>query len=63
MNPLLALLITEIVKNAPVLAIDLMQILSKPDAAPADWDALRARWTISYDDRLKAAEARAAGQP
>lgn len=59
MNPLLVMLISEIVKQVPVLAIDLAQIWSKPDATQADWDALRAKWSMSYDDRMKAAEARA----
>lgn len=51
MNPLLAFLITEIVKQVPVLAIELVQILSKPEATDADWDALKAKYAgKTYED-------------
>jgi hypothetical protein len=44
MNPTLALVIAEIARQVPALAVDLVEILSKPEATPADWAALRARW-------------------
>lgn len=51
MNPLLAFLITEIVKQVPVLAIELVQILSKPEATEADWAALKAKYSgKTYED-------------
>jgi len=59
MNPVLALIVGEIVSRSPALAIDIVQILSKPDATDADWAALRARWSKPWDQKLAEAEARA----
>jgi len=59
MNPILAFILSEAIKNAPVLAIDLAYIFSKTEATQADWDTLRAKWSVPYEDRIKAAEARA----
>lgn len=51
MNPLLAFIIQEIIKVAPGLVIDLIQILSKPAATEADWAALKAKWeNKKYED-------------
>ena len=43
MNPILAFLLTEIVKHAPVLAIELAQIVSK-GGSDADWEALKTKY-------------------
>jgi len=51
MNPLLALIIAEIVKQAPVLALELAQLFSQPEVTPADWDRLKARYAgRRYED-------------
>lgn len=36
-------IIEEAVKYGPTLATELQELLKKPDATPADWEALRAR--------------------
>jgi hypothetical protein len=33
----------ELIQHAPELAADIQALLTKPDATPADWEALRAR--------------------
>jgi hypothetical protein len=56
MNPLLSLVLAEIVKQAPVLAIELLQILSQPGVTDEDWDKLKARYTgRTYEDYIAAA--------
>lgn len=60
MNQALALALVEMVKQGLPLAIDLVQVMAKPEATQADWDALRSKWSKSYDDRMKEAEARLA---
>lgn len=54
-----AFIIAEIAKSTPLLAIDLVQVLSKADATDSDWDALRARWSKSWDTKTAEAAARA----
>lgn len=44
MNPILAFIITEVVKYVPTLAIEIIQLLSKPAFTDADWDALKNKW-------------------
>lgn len=58
MSQILSLALVELVKQGIPLAIDLFQVLSKADATDADWDALRLKWTKSYDQRISEAEAR-----
>jgi hypothetical protein len=59
MNPLLAFVIAEIVKNAPALAIELVQVLSKPDPTEEDWDTLKAKYRgRTYDQYIKEAAER-----
>jgi len=58
MNSTVAIIVAEIAKNLPLLAIDLVQVLSKPEATDADWDALRARWSKSWEQKTAEAEAR-----
>lgn len=60
MNQALALALVELVKQGVPLAIDLVQVMAKETATDADWDALRAKWSKSYDDRIKDAETRLA---
>jgi len=60
-NQLLALIVGEIATRIPTLAIDLAQILSKPDATDADWDNLRTRWQKSWDQKKTDAESRTGG--
>ena len=60
MNSTVAYIIAEIAKSTPLLAIDLVRILAMPEATDADWDATRARWTPSWQEKKSAAEARAA---
>jgi hypothetical protein len=51
MNPLLAIFIEQLIKQAPVLAIEIIQILSKPDPTEADWTALKAKYAGNkYED-------------
>lgn len=51
MNPLLAFIIQEVIRIAPSLVVDLIQILSKPAATEADWAALKAKWEgKKYED-------------
>ena len=59
MSPIIALVIAEIAKQLPALAIDLVQVLSKPEATDADWDALRVRWSKPYEQKRAEALARA----
>lgn len=57
MNQLIALIISELAKVVPVLAIEIIQILSKREVADADWDALKAKYAgKTYDQYI--AEAR-----
>ena len=60
-SPIIALVIVEIAKQLPALAIDLVQVLSKPEATDADWDALRVRWLKPYEQKRAEALARAGG--
>lgn len=51
MNPLLVIIIEAVVKYVPALAIEIIQIMSKPAATDADWDALKAKWQgKTYED-------------
>ena len=51
MNPLVAFIISEIVKYVPSLAIELVQLLSKPSVTDEDWDKLKARYAqLHYED-------------
>lgn len=60
MNPLLALLIAEIVKHAPALALEIVQILSQPQVTDQDWERLKARYRgRAYEDYVPPAEPRA----
>jgi len=43
-NPLLAEIIVGIALKIPELAIDLIQVLAKPEATDADYEALRAKY-------------------
>jgi hypothetical protein len=45
MNPLLSFVLAEIVKQAPVLVIEIVQTLSKPAVTDDDWDKLKARYS------------------
>lgn len=57
MSPILTLLITEIVKNVPVLAVELVEIFSKDKITDADWAALKAKYEgKTYEDYIKANE-------
>lgn len=58
MNQALALALSELIRQGVPAAIDIVQVLAKPEATEADWDALRAKWSKSYDQRIKDAEAR-----
>ncbi len=58
MTPLLSFILTEIVRQAPALAIDLVQILSKPAPTEADWAQLRQKYAgKTYDQYLREAQA------
>jgi hypothetical protein len=58
MNSLLSLILTEIIRQAPVLAIDLVQILSKPAPTEQDWIQLRQKYAgRTYDQYLQEAQA------
>lgn len=59
MSPALAFIIQEAIKSAPLLAIDLAQIFSKDTATDADWDALRAKWSKTHEQRAIEAATRA----
>lgn len=59
MTPLVAIIVTELAKQIPSLAIDLIQLFSKSTATDADWDALRAKWQKPYEQKRAEAEARA----
>lgn len=51
MNPLVTFIISEIVKYVPTLAIELVQLLSKPSVTEEDWDKLKARYAaMRYED-------------
>ena len=57
MNSLLAFILTEIVRQAPALALDLVQILSKPAPTEEDWAQLRQRYAgRPYDQYLRDAQ-------
>lgn len=57
MTPTVAIIIAELAKSVPALAIDLIRLFNKTDATDADWDALRARWSVDYETkRAKAIE-------
>lgn len=58
MSPYIALVLAELAKQTPVLVIDIIQLLSKETATDADWDNLRAKWSVSYEAKKAAAEAR-----
>ena len=54
---LIALIVAEVAKRVPALAIELVRILSKKDATDADWAALQGKYEgMTYDAYL--AEAR-----
>lgn len=54
------LIIQMIVRYAPVLAIELVQILSKKDVTEADWEALKAKYRgKTYDSYIAEATAAA----
>ena len=58
MTPLLSFILTEIVRQAPGLAIDLVQILSKPAPTEDDWAQLRQKYAgRTYDQYLRDAQA------
>jgi hypothetical protein len=58
MTPLLTFILTEIVRQAPALAIDLVQILSKPTPTEEDWAQLRQKYADrTYDQYLREAQA------
>ncbi len=60
MTALLSFILTEIVRQAPVLAIDLVQILSKPAPTEDDWAQLRQKYAgRTYDQYLRDAQAAA----
>lgn len=53
MNPLIALIIGELAKQVPTLAIEIMQILTKEKYTDADWDALKAKYSgKTYDQYI-----------
>ncbi len=57
MNPLLSFILAEIVKQAPVLAIEIVQTLSKSNVTEEDWEKLKARYASrTYEDYLAAAK-------
>ena len=57
MNPLLSFIITEIVRQAPALALDLVQILNKPAPTEEDWNQLRQKYAgRTYDQYLREAQ-------
>lgn len=49
---LLALIIAELAKQVPALAIDIIQII-KNEGTDADWTALRAKWNKPADSFFK----------
>lgn len=54
---LIALIVAEVAKRVPALAIEMVRILSKKDATDADWAALQGKYEgMTYDQYL--AEAR-----
>ena len=59
MTPTVALIVAELAKTVPALAIDLIRLFNKPEATEADWDALRARWHVHYETQRQAATDRA----
>lgn len=62
MNPqLIAFIVAEVAKNAPLLAIDIIEALNK-GGTPAEFDALRARWSKPMDQAYLEAQQRLAGQ-
>ncbi len=42
--------VEEAIKDAPELAADIQELLSKPNPTHDDWEALRAKWSKSYRD-------------
>jgi hypothetical protein len=60
MNSLLAFILAEIVKQAPVLAIEIVQVFTKPAVTDEDWERLKARYAgKTYEEYLaNAAQAR-----
>jgi hypothetical protein len=58
MNPMLAFVIGEIVKQAPALALEIVQLLSQPDVTEQDWERLKARYRgRTYEDYAPRPEA------
>jgi hypothetical protein len=57
MNPLLSFIITEIVRQTPALALDLVQILSQPAPTEEDWSQLRQKYAgRTYEQYLREAQ-------
>jgi hypothetical protein len=56
MNPLVVFIIQEIVKQAPGLAVELIQLFQKGDPTPEDWAALKQKVNKGYADYLAEAE-------
>lgn len=52
MEALLPIIIAELAKQVPALAIDIIQIL-KNEGSDADWAALRAKWDRPADSFFK----------
>jgi hypothetical protein len=59
MKQILALALAELVTRAPLLALDLWQLLAKESATNADWDALRVKWQKTWEQKKAEAETRA----
>jgi len=59
MNPLLMLIIAEIVRQVPALAIDLVRILSQQQVTEAQWTELKAKYQKPYDQYIAEAQAAA----
>lgn len=57
MNPLIALIVVELVKQLPALAVDLIEVLSK-GGTPEDFADLKRRWSKPIADYYKEAEDR-----
>jgi hypothetical protein len=56
---MLELIITTIIREAPALAIELVQLLNKSQVTESDWEALKARYRgKTYEEYLTAAGAK-----
>lgn len=59
MNNLLVILISEIVRQAPALAIELVRLFSKPAVSDADWAEVRTKFSTGYNQYIADAQSQA----